>query len=319
MVLDTIYWEVSARCNLSCKHCYQGGSKNKKELDLEESLSKVDNFFRNGVTTLLLTGGEPLLNPNIFEIIKRSRDYGIDTAVLTNGTLISKDCASRIADSNPNTIQISLDGLNETHDFIRGAGCFKKIEHAINNLSKAGVYPSMKLTINKYNYPHVYEVVEYCKNNDLILGTSLMQEFGNGMDNRIMINPKEYFDLFLGLYQIKQEVNIKLSLPDFAIEEYITSKSSISACSAARRMASVTIENSFLPCPFMSGLDLNQKQGIQEFSDTSLLDYNNIPLFEVLQKHNEKDFGCPLRKLQYGGFDPYSVYAFIKFQENEAV
>ena len=117
----------------------------------------------------------------------------------------------------------------------------------------------------------------------------------------------------------KEKGEIKITLPDFAIEEYLKTGRPKSACSAARRIAAVTSYNEFLPCPFMSGLGLQKEQGVEMFSDDSLKKCYELPLFKVIMEHNKAEFGCPLRKFRYGGHDPYSVYAFSRFLEDETL
>ena len=99
MAMDTLYWEITGACNQSCKHCHLGGPSKYSQISKEEALSRIDEFHENGVETLLLTGGEHLLNPNIYDMIKPARHYGIDVALLTNGTLIDKRRAEILADA----------------------------------------------------------------------------------------------------------------------------------------------------------------------------------------------------------------------------
>jgi len=319
VALDTVYWEITGNCNLFCNHCYQRGRKDYPQLNLESSLEMIDCFAENEVKILLLTGGEPLVNSNLFEIIKRSKSYNIDTAVLTNGTLINKRNAEKLAEANPDTIQISIDGLADKHDYIRGDNVFKRVELAIDNLREFEINPLMKLTITASNAEDVLSLVNYCQKNELRLNISLGVEIGNTQQNNIMLSPENYFRLFLYLQREKKESYNNVNLPDFAIEEYLMYGKSISACSAARRVAAITVDNYFLPCPFMSGLNLSKKQGAYLFDKDSLLTYNQNPLFRLVQKHNETEFGCPLRKFQYGGQDPYSVDAFKEYIRNETL
>lgn len=319
MVLDTVYWEITGNCNLSCDHCYQKVRKDYPQLNLDRSLEMIDCFAENEIKILLLTGGEPLMNSNIFEIIKKSKSYNIDTAVLTNGTLINKKSAEKLAESNPDTIQISIDGLARKHDAIRGNNVFKRIEAAIDNLREFKITPLMKLTITANNADDVLAVVKYCQKNELRLNTSLSMEIGNTQQNNIMISPEKYFRLFLDLYHEKKEGYGNINLPDFAIEEYLTHGKPISACSAAVRVAAITIDNYFLPCPFMSGLNLKKEQGARLFDKESFFTHNQNPLFRLMQKYNETEFGCPLRKFQYGGQDSYSLDAFKEYIKNETL
>lgn len=312
MPIDTLYWEITGACNQSCKHCHLGGPSKYSQISKEEALSRIDEFYKNGVETLLLTGGEPLLNPNVYDMIKRARGYGMDLALLTNGTLIDTKRAEMLAEANPSTIQMSIDGMNEYHDQIRGNGAFGKLETAITNLKAVGITPLMKMTINKHNICDVDNVIDYCKSSGLQINFSLAQELGNVKENSIMPAPNEYFALFLKMHERKVKEGIKMTLPDFSIEEYIETGIPKSGCSAGLRMATITKDNYFIPCVFMSGLGLTSKDGVVSYDSSSFRDSGS--LFDLIKENNASEFGCPLRKWQYGT-DPYSVYEFARFMK----
>lgn len=310
MNINTLYWEITGACNQACKHCHIGGRSSYKRRTLEEDLSRIDYFVASGVQNLLLTGGEPLLNKNIFQIIKGARSYDIDTAILTNGSLINEQISEKIADSKANAVQISIDGLYGLHDNVRGYGAFNQVERAVSNLKKHEIKPLMKLTITKMNLDNVIDVIDYCDAQGLRLNLSLAQELGSVQEHSIMPFPQEYFKLFLGLYNTKKKRNLKLTLPDFSIEEYLDSGMPKSGCSAGCTMAAITKDDKVVPCVFMSGLKLEEATDFKIgcFSESK-------DLFTLLQHHNSAEFGCPLRKFRYGK-DLYSVYEFKEHLEN---
>jgi radical SAM protein with 4Fe4S-binding SPASM domain len=121
---------VTERCNLNCRHCYLG---RKGGLDLPISLAKkaVKEFADMGMK-LLITGGEPLLYPAFWELLSYARRFPVRIEVLSNGTLITSKVAERLG-GYVDCLQISLDGLKEGHDFIRGRGAFQKTVRGIKN------------------------------------------------------------------------------------------------------------------------------------------------------------------------------------------
>ncbi len=316
MAIDTLYWEITGACNQSCKHCHLGGPSEYSRIGKEEALSRIDEFHENGVETLLLTGGEPLLNQNVYDMIKQARHYGIDVALLTNGTLIDRGRAELLADAAPSTVQISIDGMKDYHESIRGEGAFGKLESAVKSLCAVGIQPLMKMTINKYNIDNVMEVIDYCSSSGIRVNFSLAQELGNVKENSIMPSPEDYFRLFLGMHAKKKAENLSITLPDFSIEEYIETGVPKSGCSAGLRMAAITKDDYVLPCVFMSGLGLKEGEGISRYDGDSLSASGS--LFDLIKEQNSSEFGCPLRKWQYG-FDPYSVYEFARFVKNETL
>jgi MoaA/NifB/PqqE/SkfB family radical SAM enzyme len=315
MVLDTLYWEITDKCPLFCKHCYQGKNVNssRKILDLEENLRRVDVLANNGIKILLLTGGEPLINKNIYEIIKRSRSRGLDTAILTSGYLITKGVAKKLAEVSPNAVQISLDGIGEVHDAIRGKGVFKRVEKAINYLGERDIPHYMKMTMNKLNFFDIQNVVEYCHNQGLRVNFSNALSIGTAREKGIALEPHQYFDAFIMLHEKKYVEGRDLNLPDFALEEYLNGEQVKSMCSAGRRIAVLTFDDLFFPCPFIAGLGLNESDGVLTYSDDVISKSKEDKLFNVLRRHNEVGFDCPLRKLDGDKKDAYSLQSFVEY------
>ncbi len=124
---------ITEKCNLNCKHCYLG-RKSKKSMDIELAKRIVDEFSEIGLK-LIITGGEPLLYENIWEFLEYARKKDIRIVVLSNGTLINENTAKKLS-KYADEVQISLDGLKEGHEFLRGKGTFEKTIEGIKNAKK---------------------------------------------------------------------------------------------------------------------------------------------------------------------------------------
>jgi len=113
-----VVWNLIRRCNLACKHCYSISSDKdfSDELSTEEVYAVMDDLRAFGVPVLILSGGEPLLRPDIFDISRRAKARGFYVGLSTNGTLINKENIKNIAAAGYNYVGISLDGIGETHD-----------------------------------------------------------------------------------------------------------------------------------------------------------------------------------------------------------
>lgn len=138
--LNSLFLHITNRCNLSCPHCYALGPAQGPAKDLPPALvfRMIDELTDHGGTGLTLSGGEPLLHPNIKEILRHASTR-LDIRVLTNGTLIDREWAEFLSDMNIN-VQISVDGsCEEVHDRIRGKGSFRKTIHGLEYLQGAGV------------------------------------------------------------------------------------------------------------------------------------------------------------------------------------
>lgn len=124
---------VTEKCNLDCRHCYIG-KKGTTSLSLRLAKKAIEEFSDVGLK-LLITGGEPMLYPHFWELLKYAREFPIRVELLSNGTLITEDAAQRLSE-HVDCVQISLDGLQEGHDLIRGRGSFDRSLEGIKNASK---------------------------------------------------------------------------------------------------------------------------------------------------------------------------------------
>jgi radical SAM protein with 4Fe4S-binding SPASM domain len=124
---------ITEKCNLDCRHCYLGRKEN-ASLSVALAKKAIKEFSGVGLK-LLITGGEPLLYPDLWELLRYARRFPIRVELLSNGTLISDEVAMRLGEY-ADCVQISLDGLEEGHDLIRGRGSFTSTLRGIGNAAK---------------------------------------------------------------------------------------------------------------------------------------------------------------------------------------
>lgn len=149
-----VIWNLIRRCNLLCKHCYSisGDVDFPGELDTGEVFKVMDDLKAFGVPVLILSGGEPLLRPDIFEISRRAKDMGFYVGLSSNGTLVGKHNIKQIADIGYDYVGISLDGLRETHDaFRRREGGFDEALNGIRLCRENGIKIGMRFTATMDN------------------------------------------------------------------------------------------------------------------------------------------------------------------------
>ena len=161
-----VIWNLIRRCNLACKHCYSISADRDfpGELTTQEVYAVMDDLKRFGVRVLILSGGEPLLRGDVFDIARRAKAMGFYTALSSNGTLIDGAMVGRIADVDFDYVGISLDGLRETHDrFRRCPGAFDKSLAGIRLCRDAGLKVGLRFTMtqdNAHDLPALLELVE---------------------------------------------------------------------------------------------------------------------------------------------------------------
>jgi heme d1 biosynthesis radical SAM protein NirJ len=149
-----VIWNLIRRCNLTCLHCYSISADVDfpGELSTQEVVSVMHDLRTFGVPALILSGGEPLLRPDIFELAAHARSLGLYVALSTNGTLIDMPMALRVRDAGFGYVGISLDGLGQTHDrFRRKQGAFEKSLRALRMLRDMGVKVGVRFTLTQDN------------------------------------------------------------------------------------------------------------------------------------------------------------------------
>ena len=146
-------FEITARCNLKCIHCYNVPEKNKTELSTKKIKSILDELCDKGALFIGFTGGEVLCRKDFFEIAGYARKKGFALRVFTNASLITARIADKIRDIEPFTVEISLYAADpRIHDKITGvAGSYKKTMRAINMLSQRKLNILIKSVIMKEN------------------------------------------------------------------------------------------------------------------------------------------------------------------------
>ncbi|MHB1325215.1 MAG: radical SAM protein [Thermoleophilia bacterium] len=138
---------ITDRCNLRCRHCFIGESGN-TDLPLEEIKQIVDEFESMQGLRLLISGGEPLLHRDFRKLNDYLSDRDLRTVLLSNGTLIDAETAGWL---RLQEVQISLDGMEDAHDYIRGQGNFQRSVAAIRRLTAAGKQVSVATMIHSRN------------------------------------------------------------------------------------------------------------------------------------------------------------------------
>jgi heme d1 biosynthesis radical SAM protein NirJ len=149
-----VIWNLIRRCNLACKHCYSISADTDfpGELSTAEVFRVMDDLKAFRVPVLILSGGEPLRRPDIFDISRRAKEMGFYVGLSTNGTLIDETMIERIAAIGYNYVGISIDGLRETHDrFRRLPGAFDASLKGIRLCRDAGIKVGMRFTMTQDN------------------------------------------------------------------------------------------------------------------------------------------------------------------------
>ena len=161
-----VIWNLIRRCNLTCKHCYSISADTNfpGELNTEQVYTVMDDLKGFKVPVLILSGGEPLLRPDIYDVAKRAKAKGFYVGLSSNGTLIDENNIAKIAECDFNYVGVSLDGIRETHDkFRRMDGAFEASLKGIRLCRDLGLKIGVRFTMtqdNAHDLPGLLKLVE---------------------------------------------------------------------------------------------------------------------------------------------------------------
>ncbi len=162
-----IAWEVTRSCNLACKHCRAEAHEEPYpgELDTDEAKALIDTFPSVGNPIIIFTGGDPMMRPDVYELVAYATEKGLRCVMSPNGTLITPETAQKMKDSGVQRCSISIDGPSaEFHDDFRGVeGAFDMSLRGIEYLKEAGIEFQINTTVTRQNLPYFKQIFHLCE------------------------------------------------------------------------------------------------------------------------------------------------------------
>lgn len=253
---------ITEKCNLKCIHCYEGKStkKNTNLLTSKEIFDILDHYkaFLDVLKThgtIYFTGGEPILDGNLTNYIFKASKLGMYTMVLSNGTLITYLKAKELYDAGTKLVQISIDGLEKTHDFIRGYGSFQKATQGLDNCFKVGLNTTVMSTLSKLNADEIEGIVLHCiEHNANRIAFGRLVPIGNGVELVDQIFTKtEILKLFKNIKILKRKYknHIDFAFHDPLWTSYLKIKNTY-GCSVGKKGLCIVENGDIMPCRRMN-------------------------------------------------------------------
>jgi AdoMet-dependent heme synthase len=193
-------WEVTAACNLKCRHCHVNAGKHLgNELDTEESKRLILDIARvPEFRMLVFTGGEPLVRPDILELVEVAADTGLTVSIATNATLIDTAMARKMKQAGVCNVAVGLDGATpELHDFIRNTpGTFERTMRGIHASREAGMCLQINITVMKYNYDNIPQLLDLADEveSQIVLLYQVVPQ-GRGSGDGLELTQQQYAEL----------------------------------------------------------------------------------------------------------------------------
>lgn len=252
--------EITNRCNLSCLHCFNNsGSPYPNELTTAEIFSIIDTLSSLGVDNIVLSGGEPLMHPDLFEIIKHAREAPMTVTLFTNGTLITEEHIREFKKLNIRGFNISIDDVDENiHDTFRGKkGALRKTLRAVNLCKEAGFHVKISISLNQLNKDHILGILQYFKEHNLTeFGVTPVTYSGRGIDS-LAVSPEECHDVWVNQFTYYKE-HFPEVIPH--LEGILGER-----CGIARDMVGIKSDGTIIPCP-----GSNRALGVGNIRDVDL-------------------------------------------------
>lgn len=212
-----VAWEITRACNLACVHCRAAAmfDPDPDQLTTDEGLRLIDEIAdMNQGTILILTGGEPLMRDDVFELATHGTKRGLRVVMAPNGTLITPERAEMMVKSGIQRISVSIDGATaEDHDRFRGVeGAYNGLLEGLKNARNAGLEFQVNTTVTRQNLP----LIERIQDHVIELGAAahhifLLVPTGRGRDlAEEVISAKEYEDVLSWFYERLEKVSIQL-------------------------------------------------------------------------------------------------------------
>ncbi|MCX7749562.1 MAG: PqqD family peptide modification chaperone [Clostridia bacterium] len=316
----TCYWDLSTLCNLSCKHCaVEGGDVKTDELDTKECLNVVNQLASLGELSLVLSGGEPLLRKDFFEIARYAKFRGMDLQLATNATVLDARKAREIKRLDM-SVQVSLDGSNpEIHDAFRGKkGAFKAALRGISFLRKERVPFTIGFVVNKSNMHDMEAAAQLA----VQLGAENFRvisyvSYGRGKSfQELEPTPQEFKWIAEKIVEMKKSLEIPVTEAEFefclkpGMGSDITDDQHF-GCGGALGSFSITANGDVLPCSFFEGI---RCENVREYPLAWI--WENSPLFNYFRDLKSKDIKGSCKNcqwfLQCNGSCPAANFAYGK-------
>ena len=311
---DIAYVELTRSCNLRCRHCLNSsGDALDNQLNYEEFKDMILKFSEAGIQEIRFTGGEPLVFPKVFDLIKLCTELGIFTSIGTNGTLITKNIAQKLKLAGLKKAIVSIDGTEKKHDYIRGEGNYKKAMDGIDNLIELGIDVRINSVIMKENTDDVIEFARQINDKKQSLFIRRFIESGRGTNLKDNMLTKEDYEY------VRNELKKELETGKYVNGHYLRNKDEVvdsrihipfkikDGCKAGERALVITPEGNIHLCGFLAAQGFPPVGNIRNVSD-----WENY-CYEIHNKNILEDLEYSLTKYnEISGIQKTNCLAYVQ-------
>lgn len=309
--------QINSTCNLRCKHCCQ--SSYDKLISFKKIEKILEILAEEKVFEINLVGGELFLHPDVLKIISLCCEkYNFAINIITNATLLSERLIKKISKFKDNiAFLVSLEGVGDYNDEIRGKGTFEKINKTIKNLKKYGIYLEISSTINAVNIKHWRKTVAYCKELNIPCNFNLFKVFKPEQES-LVLKPCDYFDFVKKIFEIRKKEKINIGLTNASIVAEINKGKPRNECRATLSGLNINVKQEMVPCSFLDDVGYYKNKKLPIFDKNFKDKWKNNYWFKKFRKGNLKE--CQACSYIFSGdinkVNPYSLTAFKRYLKN---
>jgi mycofactocin biosynthetic radical S-adenosylmethionine protein MftC len=281
-----VTWEVTLKCNLHCSHCLSdAGLASKEELSTGECRRLIDDLAALKVFQVNIGGGEPFIREDFLELLDRAHDRGLVTCVSSNGLLIDRTLARRLAGMEMLYLQVSLDGATaEVNDAIRGRGTYAGVLTAMDNLAREGVRFSINTVLTRLNFPQLEALRGLAREYRSEMRVSRFRPSGRGKGSRAGLAPSvDQLEAFAEWLERHDRVRTGDSF--FCLTSEKRRRQGLDMCGAAKMTCCLSPTGTLFPCAFLQDPAF-LAGNIRTCSFKDLWDHS--PIFTQLRQLNVK-------------------------------
>ncbi len=304
----SVIWDVTYACNLRCGHCLTSSGKAwENELDTGEAIRLVHELEAAGILNLSLSGGEPLLRPDILTLLREMAGTKIRVDIATNGVDVPSALVRQMGDLPVFQIQVSIDGIGETHDIFRGVrGAFESSCRTIRALREEGIAVSISTTVTAQNVSELDQIIGKA----LELGCSGFKAIpflaaGRGRRNEELyaLTPGQHRAMCVTLEKHRRELQGQMNISSESSFAFLLQRSTMPprsygsgpmGCSAGYDTLSIGSDGTAYPCPFLHDFRLGN---LTEMTLKEI--WNQSTTLRRLRSIVKEDFDEPCKSCDY--------------------
>lgn len=248
-------WLATNACNARCVHCSSASGKRRpNELSTIEAKGVFKTFARMGVLDVAISGGEPLIRKDLYEIIEYASEVGIRIGIGSNGSPITRETVRRLKSLGLHRLQISIDGIEKTHDAARRwPGLYQKVVRAIHASLDGGLRTHVCCTVHRINYQELPNIFDLC----VSLGVhrlNLSRFVPTGRGEKVLdLSPTEWRNVVAVCEAKEKEFEGRIEITTHLAQMILSKpelgcRSGFTGCQAGRGQGCIGSEGEVMPC-----------------------------------------------------------------------